>query len=211
MFLENNLPDTKAHVERWPSVRAGSEPSVRLSWVVCGFSNRGRSHSRSRSRSRCWTVAVVACDVKCGCPGVESVLYNLQHASRRCKNNTKKATKRIERVTGLKECKRKQEQQHAKAAPAAPRATATITRTTTTTRRATTRTTTSIAIYCLMHLRKFMQIPKNTYSTSPVARRCTPADRQTGRTGRRADAARTARVSQHKFYSAARSGLWTSC
>jgi len=26
-------------------------------------------------------------------------------------------------------------------------------------------TTTSIAIYCLMHLRKFMQIPKNTYFT----------------------------------------------
>lgn len=32
---------------------------------------------------------VVAGDVKYGCPGVESVLYNLQHASRRCKNNKK--------------------------------------------------------------------------------------------------------------------------
>lgn len=120
---------------------------------------------------------VVAGDVKYGCPGVESVLYNLQHASRRCKNNKskkssdKKNRKRIARRARkrgrnrVKECKRKQEQQHAKLAPAAlttTTATATITRRRTTTRR----TTTSIAIYCLMHLRKFMQIPKNTYFTS---------------------------------------------
>lgn len=37
---------------------------------------------------------VVAGDVKYGCPGVESVLYNLQHASRRCKNNKKSNKKK---------------------------------------------------------------------------------------------------------------------
>jgi len=81
------------------------------------------------------------------CPGVESVLYNLQPAERQ-KHKKKMQQKCKERAAGGPKGKYQQQQQLAGA------------------------TTTSIAIYCLMHLRKFMQIPKNTYFTLGAGTRC---------------------------------------